>query len=101
MVFRTGSILVATNECCAGTYNIVGKAIAIVDRKNKDAVLESMTLFKANYNGQHFIIPTSQLRKATPEEKKKNKVNPSYIKPSIINLSTIYWVSCPTPYSSN
>lgn len=101
MVFRTGSLLVATNEYSAGTYNNVGKAIAIVDRKNNDEVWESMTLFKLHYNGQQFIIPTSQLRKATPEEKKKNKVNPSYSKSSIINLSTIYWVSCPTTYSLN
>ena len=95
--FRTGSFVVATDTTCHGTYNRVGKAVAKVQRINPLNVYEEMTLFRMNYNGQYYIIPSNQLRKATSEEKKKDRKDDSYWqKNTYINLSQIYWVSTPT-----
>lgn len=91
--YRTGSIVIATNENCCGTYKRVGKAIAIVTRDN-----ESMTLFRLHYNGQYYIIPSGQLRKATLDEKKYDKKDKSYWnkRGTGINLARIYNVTSPT-----
>lgn len=90
---RTGSIVVCTNERCDGTFRRVGKAMAIVEREG-----HSMTLFRLHYNGQYYVIPTEQLRKATPEEKKRDKKSPSEWAqtPATLNLSRVYKVNRPT-----
>ena len=91
--FRTGSIVICTNERCDGTFHRVGKAMSILEREG-----ESMTLFRMHYNGQYYIIPTGQLRKATLEEKKCDKKCPtSWARtPSRLNLACVYKVQRPT-----
>ena len=97
--FRTGSFVVATDTACDGTYNRVGKAVAKVRRINPLNVYEEMTLFRMNYNGQYYVIPSDRLRKATSEEKKQDRKDDSYWRQNnCIRLSQIYWVARPTTY---
>ena len=97
--FRTGSLVVATDTACDGTYNRVGKAVAKVRRINPLNVYEEMTLFRMNYNGQYYVIPSDRLRKATSEEKKQDRKDDSYWRQNnCIRLSQIYWVARPTTY---
>ena len=76
--FKKNSIVVCTDEGAYGVCNRVGKVFAIVERKNPYDQLETMALFKLNYNGQWYIIPAVYLRKATAEEKKRDKRNDNY-----------------------
>ena len=94
--FRTGSIVVCTDQRCDGTFSRVGKAIAIVERQG-----ESITLFRLHYNGQYYIIPTQYLRKATTDEKKYDKkCTSSWARtPSRLNLASVYKVQRPTSCS--
>ena len=78
--FRKDSLVVCIDEEAYGVHNRVGKVFAIVERKNPYDQFETMVLFKLNYNGQWYIIPAVYLRKATAEEKKQDKRNPSYWK---------------------
>jgi hypothetical protein len=84
--FRTGAVVVAVDNTCCSTFQRVGKAIAIVDRPvpehwmTSPRVSESMTVFKLNYNGQMFIIPTKDLRPATTDEKRDDPRNETYWK---------------------
>ena len=66
---KKNSLVVCTDEQAYGVCNRVGKVFAIVERKNPYDRLETMALFKLNYNGQWYIIPAVYLRKATAEEK--------------------------------
>lgn len=90
---RTGSIVVCTDERCDGTFHRVGKAIAIVEREG-----HSMTLFRLHYNGQYYVIPTVNIRKATTDEKKRDKkCTSSWAQtPSRLNLAWVHNVNRPT-----
>ena len=98
---RKGSLVVATDETCDGIFGRVGKAIEIVERSNYGDY-ESMTVFKMNYNGQVYVIPTKNIRKATAEEKRRDPKNNYYWNNSsvsnYINLSKVYWVPKATQY---
>ena len=78
--FKKNSLVVCIDEDAYGVHNRVGKVFAIVERKNPSDQFETMVLFKLNYNGQWYVIPAVYLRKATTEEKKQDKRNPSYWK---------------------
>jgi hypothetical protein len=103
--FRKGSIVIATDETSDGTFERVGKAIEIVQRANyeNDGEYESITVFKMHYNGQVYVIPTKNLRKATAEEKrsdpKENVYGHSSALSQHINLSNVRWVPKATPFA--
>ena len=78
--FKKNSLVICNDEQAYGVHNRVGKVFAIVERKNPYDQFETMVLFKLNYNGQWYIIPAVYLRKASAEEKKQDKRNPSYWK---------------------
>ena len=90
---RTGSIQVCIDEQAYGVYERVGKVLAVVQRENPYGVFEPMALFKLNYNGQCYIIPTHYLRKATAEEKNQDKRNSHYWNNTEqrLNLTKITW----------
>ena len=90
---RTGSIVVCTDERCDGTFRRVGKAVAIVEREG-----HSMTLFRLHYKGQYYVIPTVNIRRATADEKKRDKKSPSEWAqtPSRLNLAWVHKVNRPT-----
>ncbi len=104
--FRQGALVICTDKSCVSTYNRVGKAIAIVDRTVpiswmiERRVSESMTLFKMNYNGKLFVIPSKDLRPATKEEKCKDPRNLNYWKDigKNINLTNICYQIKAEPY---
>ncbi len=89
--FRKNSLAVCTDENAYGVHNRVGKVFAIVERENPYDQLETMVLFKLHYNGQWYIMPACYLRKATAEEKKRDKRNTNYWKNAgqHLNLSKI------------
>ena len=78
--FKKNSLVICMDKQAYGVHNRVGKVFAIVERKNPYDQFETMVLFKLNYNGQWYIIPAVYLRKASAEEKKQDKRNPSYWK---------------------
>ena len=97
--FRTGTFVMAMDGVCDGTYHRVGKAIAKVQRKNPFNEYQEMTLFRMNYNGQYYIIPSDRLRPATQDEKKGDPKDMHYWQKNIsINVTQIHWVSRPTSY---
>tara|TARA_X000001036_G_C20655370_1_gene796710 strand:- start:1520 stop:1840 length:321 start_codon:yes stop_codon:yes gene_type:complete len=77
---KTGSLVVCVDESAYGVVGRVGKVFARVKRKNVYEQKETMVLFKLNYNGQHYIIPLYNVRRATDEEKQRDKRNPVYWK---------------------
>lgn len=79
--FRTNSIVTAIDSTCDATFQRVGKALAIVERTPPHGgKRESMTIFKLNYNGQLYVIPSKYLRKARVDEKKNDPRNQMYWK---------------------
>lgn len=85
--FKKHSLVVCTDENAYGVHTRVGKVFAIVERKNPYDQMETMVLFKLHYNGQWYIIPAVYLRKATAEEKIRDKRNTNYWKNAGQNLN--------------
>ena len=70
-----GTIVVAMDPLCDGSYNRIGKILAIVDRPNiYYGGIQQIALVRLQHNGSHYIIPHSKLREATSEEKSQDKI---------------------------
>ena len=75
---RIGCLIVYDGEE-DGLTNRVGKVIKKIYQKQENmAIWIEICLIKLNYNGQLWLIPSTQIRCATKEEKKKDKKNPNY-----------------------
>lgn len=101
---RKGSLVIGNDENCIGTYKRVGKVLVIVEREVIDPCLEnkvyeSIAVIKLHYNGQVYVIPLVNLRKATDEDKHRDPRQDNYWTnvEKKINLNKIPWVNCSQP----
>ena len=93
-----GTIVVAMDPLCDGSYNRIGKILAIVDRPNiYYGGIQQIALVRLQHNGSHYIIPHSKLREATSEEKSQDKIiQLTWSKQdTYLDLSKVYWVEKP------
>lgn len=100
---RKGSLVIGMDETCIQSYQRVSKVLVIVEREVVDPslenkVYESMAVIKLHYNGQIYVIPLVNLRKATDEEKRNDPRDDNYwtTVEKQINLNKISWVDSAT-----
>lgn len=89
---RTGSLVVYIGDVKKHELvEHVGKILKKTYIKDKGEVC----LVKLNYNGTKWIIPSSQLRAATKEEKKKDPKNQTYWMNEYTKSPILYFVDEP------
>ena len=92
IMIRTGSFVVYIGDVKKDELvERVGKILKKTDIKDKGEVC----LVKLNYNGKKWIIPSSQLRVATKEEKKKDPKNKTYWTNEYTKSPILYFVDEP------
>tara|TARA_B100001057_G_C22314965_1_gene743530 strand:+ start:67 stop:408 length:342 start_codon:yes stop_codon:yes gene_type:complete len=99
---RNGSIVMCPQRF---STPFVGKIMKIVERQienEEEGVMIKIAVVKLHYNGEMFMVPLHQLRKATDQEKKADKKNENYWKNQSQNISgvDIRYVTGPVQFFS-